>query len=153
MRIVSAASWIKRRGRRMMSIQSVRLCRPSGSFPLSRCLCWCGVPLPFRLLTSSMISCLHRILCRLCPPHRGYTPRHPSIMLAQFSACRFAFLIAFPRFASRPAPRVDERGDVVLRALAACFPCPCDVVSDRRRERAAACFAMSAMRSVNSDGA
>ena len=50
---------------------------------------------------------------------------------------RLVFLIAFPRFASHPAPRVVERGDVILRALAACFPCPCDVVLGWRRERAA----------------
>lgn len=58
-------------------------------------------------------------------------------MRPRSSACRFVFRsvsrVVSPRFASRPAPRVVERGNVVLRAVSACFPCPCDVISSRRR--------------------
>lgn len=65
-------------------------------FPASVPLRVRRVPLPVCLLVLSMMSCRHRILCRLCPPHRGYTFRHPSIV---FSLICLPFRLSY-RFAS-----------------------------------------------------
>lgn len=80
-------------------------------------------------------------------PPRDAAP--PSVYHAASFLClpfrlSFCFSCRIVSFRPRPVPRVVERGDVVLRAWAACFSCPCDVVSDRRRERAA-CFVSSVM--------
>lgn len=102
----------------------------------------------FCLLTSSMMSCLHRIRCRLrlflrdtCPPSSAN--HTASLLCLPASPYRLACLIAPPLSAFRPVPRVVKRGDAMLRALIACFSCPCDVVSGRWRWRAPACLVMS----------
>ena len=58
-------------------------------------------------------------------PPRDAAPSSVHHVAPLLSAYRFVFRsvsrVVSPRFASRPAPRVVERGDVVLRARAACF--------------------------------
>lgn len=46
--------------------------------------------------------------------HATSSVHHAASLLSAYRCIyRLAFLIALPRFASRPAPRVVERGDVV----------------------------------------
>lgn len=95
MRALSAVSWLKRRGLWMASIQSAlsmpsRFSLPHASVPLRVR----RVPLPFRLRTSSMMSCPHRILCRLYPP--------PSLIPAPSSVYHAGSLRLLARFALSP---------------------------------------------------
>lgn len=90
MRVICAASWIKRRGMRMAWMASIQSDFSGSLAPASSV-----VPLRCVVCLSLVPACLPRRRCRfvirirgrLCLPHRGYTPRHPSIMRHRSSAC------------------------------------------------------------------
>lgn len=114
MRIISAASWMKRRWLISVSIQSVRFCRPIG---FSRSLCLCAStgascsPFNFCLLTSSMMSCRYPIRRCPCPPpswiHAPSSVYHAASFLC-FPLClslRLSYRIASPRSPPRSSCR------------------------------------------------
>lgn len=101
------------------------------------------------LLASSAMSFRHPYSGSPLPCPLVMLPRHLSIMWPRFSlltALSFAPSLVSYRLASPLALFLVSAGGAMsyLRALAACFSCPCDVVLGWRRERAA-CFVSSVM--------
>lgn len=155
MRIISAASWMKRRWLISVSIQSVRFCRSIG---FSRPLCLgasagasCS-SFHFCLLAFPMMSCRHRIQCRPCPPHRGYTCHVirsscglASLCLPLCLSLRLSYRIASLRFALSPRSSCRRAG----RCHAAGVDCLLSLSVRCGIRSAAGCaahFVMSAMR-------
>ena len=130
MRIVSAASWIKRRG---LSLDSNSIgfahAAPVLSSPPPRCLCGCVVfPFHFCSLASSMMLCRHRIRFRSCLPSRdtrpviclscGLSPLCLPLRLSLRLSCRIASLRLSPRPSYRRAGRCRICGRDRLAFLA-----------------------------------
>lgn len=124
MRIIPAASLLKRRGLISASIQSVRFCRPLGSLVPSDSVPLRGYRVPLSFLFACLIDDVMPSSYSVPPLHCPLVmlPRHLSIMWPRFSllaALSFAPSLVSYRLVSPFAPfLVSSSGamsDVVLR--------------------------------------